>query len=101
MRFKFDLRLYRPHNVCALNCLRSKGRRTWRNYGLKLRVEHFTSAKTKIVLTQRPSREASTALLDLDKHELQTVAEQEGEKAVPVSFAATVMAGNQAAEMAS
>jgi hypothetical protein len=40
------------------------------------------------------------AALDLDKHDSQTVAEPEGEKTVPASFAARVMAENRAAEMA-
>jgi hypothetical protein len=40
------------------------------------------------------------AALDLDKHEAQTVAEPEGEKVVPASFAAKVMAESRAAEMA-
>jgi hypothetical protein len=40
------------------------------------------------------------AALDLDKHETQTVAEPQDEKAVPASFAARVMAENRAAEMA-
>jgi len=39
------------------------------------------------------------AMLDLDKHEQQTVAETAGEKAVPASFAARIMAENLAAEM--
>ena len=41
------------------------------------------------------------AALDLDKHDAQVVAEvPEGEKTVPASFAAKVMAENRAAEMA-
>jgi phosphomannomutase len=40
------------------------------------------------------------AALDLDKHDSQMVAETEGEKAVPTSFAAKVTAENRAAEMA-
>ena len=40
------------------------------------------------------------AALDLDKSDSQAFAEPEGEKAVPASFAAKVMADNRAAEMA-
>ncbi len=39
-------------------------------------------------------------LLDLDKHDAQVVAEPDGEKAAPASFAARVMAESHAAEMA-
>jgi len=40
------------------------------------------------------------AVLDLDKHEAQTVVEPEGEKAVPTRFAAKAIAENRAPEMA-